>query len=118
MKKEILYIDREKFLRQMFEVMGKQNSVGVYSIDDFRENEYLIADLMPELIFFDVSTIEAYGLERFFTLNFFQSKLVAVGKAEEMEKISNYQQFLFSQMEKPIEVKSLLLFVKETLKNK
>jgi len=55
MVKRVFYIEKEKFLRSMFEVALKAKGAEIYTVDALKDNFYLIDDLKPQLIIFDIN---------------------------------------------------------------
>ncbi|MEA9355481.1 response regulator [Bacteriovorax sp. PP10] len=63
MVKRVFYIEKEKFLRSMMELALRAKKAEVYTVETLAENFYLIDDLKPELIIFDLDTAQASGPE-------------------------------------------------------
>lgn len=63
MVKRVFYIEKEKFLRSMMELALRAKKAEVYTVETLSENFYLIDDLKPELIVFDLETCLAAGPE-------------------------------------------------------
>ena len=57
MKRNVFYIEREKFLRSMFEIAFKNKNEEIYTVDTIVDHYYLIDDLSPAIIIFDVKTV-------------------------------------------------------------
>jgi DNA-binding response OmpR family regulator len=88
MKSEkVLYIEREKFLRSMLEIAFKNKSKEIYTIDTLENNLYLIDDLKPAIILFDVKTVRE-NLENLFNLND-RFVLIATGDEQDKELVVN-----------------------------
>lgn len=86
MKKNVFYIEREKFLRSMFEIAFKNKQEEIYTIDTIVDNYYLIDDLSPALIIFDVKSVES-ELEKVLLLSD-KAILIATGDEEDREKVT------------------------------
>ncbi len=54
MVKRVFYIEKEKFLRSMIEVALKAKKAEIYTVDTLSNNFYLIDDLNPQLVLFDL----------------------------------------------------------------
>lgn len=57
MKKKILYIEKEKFLRQSLELFFKKLGYEIYTLETLDLHEYLLAELSPEVILADLDSI-------------------------------------------------------------
>lgn len=55
-KEIFLYIDQNSFLRNTFEIAFKEKEVAVYTLATLLGNEYLITELNPKLIVFDLES--------------------------------------------------------------
>jgi response regulator RpfG family c-di-GMP phosphodiesterase len=82
----VFYIEREKFLRSMFEVAFKNKQEEIYTIETIVDHYYLIDDLKPALIIFDVKSVGT-ELEKVLSLSD-KSTLVATGDSEDKEKVA------------------------------
>lgn len=54
--KKVFYIEKVEFLRSMMEFALKVRGAEIYTIASLENNFYLLDDLRPELILFDVQT--------------------------------------------------------------
>lgn len=61
MVKRVFYIEKEKFLRSMLELALRAKKAEVYTVETLTENFYLLDDLKPDLIIFDLETVLASG---------------------------------------------------------
>jgi response regulator RpfG family c-di-GMP phosphodiesterase len=79
MNKNVFYIENNKILRSMFEIAFKHQNAEIYTIDSIVDNYYLLDDLAPAIIVFDVQSV-GNELEKILT---YQTKsiLVATGVA-------------------------------------
>ncbi|MGZ3789136.1 MAG: hypothetical protein ACXVLQ_11475 [Bacteriovorax sp.] len=76
-KKSIIYIDKGDFLRSMMEFALKSKGAQIYTVATLENNFYLLDDLLPNLIIFDVETARPH-LEELFCYRE-KATLVAVG---------------------------------------
>jgi response regulator RpfG family c-di-GMP phosphodiesterase len=81
MKNNVFYIEKEKFLRSMFEIAFKNKNAEIYTIDKIEGNYYLLEDLLPTIIVFDVKTLGP-ELEKVLAFND-RAVLVATGDVED-----------------------------------
>ena len=90
MKRNVFYIERESFLRSMLEIAFKHAKEEIYTIDTIVDNYYLLDDLNPALIFFDVKTVgdELENLLAYHQTNLKSAVLIATGTEEDKEKVS------------------------------
>lgn len=77
MVKRVFYIEKEKFLRSMMELALRAKKAEVYTVETLSENFYLLDDLKPELIIFDLDQ-KPSDLEKLYEYSK-QAKLVATG---------------------------------------
>jgi DNA-binding response OmpR family regulator len=109
-RKNVFYIEREKFLRSMFEVAFKNKHEEIYTIDTIVDNYYLIDDLKPELIIFDVKSVGT-ELEKILSLSD-KSILVATGDSEDKEKVAGrVKDFILKPIVATNLVKTILAFI-------
>ena len=81
MVKRVFYIEKEKFLRSMLELALRAKKAEVYTVETLNENFYLIDDLKPELIIFDLETCLLAGpeaMDRLFSYSD-KAKLIMTG---------------------------------------
>lgn len=81
MKNNVFYIEQEKFLRSMFEIAFKNQKQEIYTTDTITENYYLLDDLTPAIILFDVKTV-GQELEKVLSYSD-RAVLVATGNEED-----------------------------------
>ena len=77
MVKRVFYIEKEKFLRSMMELALRAKKAEVYTVETLSDNFYLIDDLKPELILFDLD-LPASDLEKLYEYSN-KAKLIATG---------------------------------------
>ena len=61
MVKRVFYIEKEKFLRSMLELALRAKKAEVYTVETLSENFYLLDDLKPDLVIFDLETVLEAG---------------------------------------------------------
>ena len=54
MVKKVFYVEKEKFLRSMFELALRAKKAEIYTVETLKDNFYLIDDLKPDLVIFDL----------------------------------------------------------------
>src|SRR4051812_39701083 len=86
--KKIFYVDKGDFLRSMLEFALKAKGAQIYTIDTLENNIYLLDDLLPDLIIFDVETCRDYLA----ILEQYRDKtiLVATGEEEKDRPLVNH----------------------------
>ncbi len=77
MVKSVFYVEKEKFLRSMMELALRAKKAEVYTVESLSENFYLIDDLKPDLVIFDLDNSPA-DLEKLYEYSG-KVKLVATG---------------------------------------
>lgn len=100
--KKIFYIEKAQFLRSMMEFALKAKGAEIYTVDTLENNFYLLDDLTPDLIIFDVETVENY-LEELIAKKS-NAVLVATGNIDQKLKVENRVKLY---LVKPIEAKNL-----------
>ena len=79
MVKKVFYVEKEKFLRSMMELALRAKKAEIYTVETLKENFYLIDDLKPDLIIFDLD--QAPGdLQTLYEYSK-KAKLIATGPA-------------------------------------
>lgn len=98
----VFYIEKVEFLRSMMEFALKAKGAEIYTIDTLENNFYLLDDLLPDLIIFDVETAKNH-LEQ---LKNYQTRavLVAVGDESLSPLVSGWVKTFIA---KPIEAKNI-----------
>lgn len=81
MVKKVFYIEKEKFLRSMMELALRAKKAEVYTVETLTENFYLLDDLKPDLIIFDLETVVLAGSDAMEKLLSYQhvAKLIMAG---------------------------------------
>lgn len=74
MVKKVFYIEKEKFLRSMMELALRAKKAEIYTVESLAENFYLLDDLSPDLVIFDMETCKSAGDEAFQKLMSYSSK--------------------------------------------
>lgn len=100
--KKIFYIEKEEFLRSMMEFALKDRGGEVYTVPTILNNFYLLDDLAPDLIIFDVETARDHLLE----LSKYSSKAILVAVGSEAQK-SEVEGLVQGYLTKPFEAKNI-----------
>ncbi|MBC7714703.1 MAG: hypothetical protein H7177_15260 [Rhizobacter sp.] len=79
MVKKVFYVEKEKFLRSMMELALRAKKAEIYTVETLNENFYLIDDLKPDLVIFDLDQNPA-DLEKLYEYSN-HVRLVASGPA-------------------------------------
>ena len=79
MGKRVLYIEKEKFLRSMMELALRAKQAEIHTVETLQDNLYLLQDLTPQLVLFDLETCQQNPdeLEQLYAFSE-KAKLVAV----------------------------------------
>lgn len=56
MVKKVIYIEKEKFLRQLMEAALKSKGAEIFSVETLTNNHYLIDDIQPEILIIDLES--------------------------------------------------------------
>ncbi|MBP9679839.1 MAG: hypothetical protein KBD76_00420 [Bacteriovorax sp.] len=83
--RKFFYIDKVEFLRSTMEFALRAKGAQVYTVATLENNFYLLDDLAPDLVIFDVSTV-AHHLDELCHL-WPKNKLVALGEESERQII-------------------------------
>lgn len=113
MEKHVLVVDKEKFMRSHFEAALKDSKIKVMAIESLVDHYYLIDDLKPCALFFDIhSTMGEYhkilGYQG-------QTKLIAMGFPEDFDLLKGIDEKLTMKIEKPISAQKFKAFIEEIL---
>lgn len=102
MVKKVFYIEKVEFLRSMMEFALKSHGAEIYTVATLENNEYLLEDLSPNMIIFDVETCQNHLP----VLLEYSSKaiLVAVGSPSDQQLVQGMVSHFFS---KPLEAKNI-----------
>lgn len=101
-QKKVFYIEKGEFLRSMMEFALKAKGAEIFTVDTLENNFYLLDDLTPDLILFDVETCLDYLPK----LAEYSAKALLVGVGKEEQKalvtpmVSHY-------LTKPLEAKNI-----------
>lgn len=110
MTNSVFYIEREKFLRSMFEIAFKNKNQEIYTIDTIVDNYYLLEDLTPAIIVFDVKTV-GDQLEQVLSYKD-KAILVATGDLEDQALVENsVKSFILKPIPATNLVKKILSFL-------
>ena len=104
MVKKVFYIEKAEFLRSMLEFALKAKGAEIYTIASLKDHQYLLEDLKPDLIIFDIDTCidelqDVYKYQK-------QHKVVLVASGPE-NRCSEYSQTTGGYLTKPIVAKDL-----------
>lgn len=90
MVKRVFYIEKEKFLRSMMELALRAKKAEVYTVETLTDNFYLLDDLKPELIVFDLDTCLAAGPDAMEKLYSYagSAKLIQTGAPEQENSLN------------------------------
>jgi DNA-binding response OmpR family regulator len=80
--KKIFYIEKVDFLRSMMEFALKARAIEIYTVETIENNFYLLDDLEPDLILFDVETCR----DHLALLSEYSSKAMLVGVGSEEDR--------------------------------
>lgn len=89
-----VYVEREKFLRDMMEKAMLSAGIRLYTYED-RDCQHFIDDLQPNALILDATTVD----EAFVRLYYTQIPVILLGRPDELEKINLPVR---ARMEKPI----------------
>lgn len=100
--KKVFYIDKVEFLRSMMEFALKAKGAEIYTVATLENNFYLLDDLEPDLILFDVESCKNHldQLAEYRT----KARLVGVGSLEERSLVSSFTDHFLT---KPLEAKNI-----------
>lgn len=108
MVKCVFYIEKEKFLRSLFETALKAKKIEIHTVESLRDNLYLLQDLHPSLIVLDLETV---GPDLSLVDEVFQYKLqhslVKIIGTGQLEGRDSFPFTLDGFLPKPIEVNQL-----------
>lgn len=100
--KKVFYIEKVDFLRSMMEFALKAHGAEIYTIKAIENNFYLLDDLVPDLIIFDVETCR----DQLLKLAEYSSKAILVGVGSETEHFE-VKAMVNSYLLKPFEAKNI-----------
>jgi len=100
--KKVFYVDQGDFLRKTMELALKQKGADIYTVETMENNFYLLDDLLPDVIVFDVKTVGTQ-LEN---LRPYGEKAVLVGVGEESDR-ATVEGMVRLFLAKPLEAKTL-----------
>lgn len=100
MEKHVLVIDREKFIRSMFDNAMKESPLKLMTVEGIQDHYYLVDDLSPVAIFFDILTCMG-EFERIMACAE-KTKLYAMGFPEDFDLVKTFEHKLAGKIEKPI----------------
>lgn len=102
MTKRVFYIEKVDFLRSMMEFALRAHGAEIYTVDTIENNFYLLEDLAPEIIIFDVETVRNHLPE----LSAYSSKAILVAVGNESDKLL-VQNLVKNYLTKPLEARNI-----------
>lgn len=108
MVKCVFYIEKEKFLRSLFETALKAKKVEIHTVESLRDNLYLLQDLQPDLIILDLETVrtDLSLIEKVFQYKNQHPNVKIIGTGF-LEEKANFGFPIDGFLAKPIEVNQL-----------
>jgi DNA-binding response OmpR family regulator len=102
--KKVFYIEKVDFLRSMMELALRAHGAEIYTVATLENNFYLLDDLLPDLVIFDVETCRNHldQLSEYATRT--NAHLLAVGNEEDRHAVGHLVKAFFP---KPLEAKNL-----------
>lgn len=100
--RKIFYVEKVQFLRSMLEVALRAKGAEIYTINTMENNFYLLDDLNPDLVIFDIQTV-GDSLEALLSYRG-KAVLVATGSKEDEQLVLGRVNHF---MAKPIEARNL-----------
>ncbi|MCK5882400.1 MAG: hypothetical protein KAG61_01830 [Bacteriovoracaceae bacterium] len=102
--KSVFFIDKEKFLRTMLELVFKERGLDIYTIESGADCTYLIDDLTPDLIVADLATLSP-DIETFFSS--FEERnitvpILALGMESDWDQLEKFQDRFVGLEKKPL----------------
>ena len=96
---EIVYIDRNKFLRDMVEYSIRQDGGTVFTLDALAGQSAIINDLTPVLAVIDLK-FDDVALSN--ELPLLSIPLIAIGESSDQEKFNQFSKYFVSFEAKPL----------------
>ena len=103
MEKNVFYIEKEKMLRSMFEASFKLENQSIYTVDSIVGNYYLLDDLKPKIIVFDIKTVDS-ELDK---LLMYGDRAVLIGTGDETDQ-NSVSHVVKKFILKPIPIRNLV----------
>jgi DNA-binding NtrC family response regulator len=82
MENIVLFIEKEKFIRKLTEELFSIKKGKIYTVESISNNFYLIEDLKPQIVIFDVQSIGEH-LDQLIAYK--NIKLIAIGSTADEE---------------------------------
>jgi hypothetical protein len=100
MGKRVFYVEKEKFLRSMMELALRAKGVEIHTVETLKDNTYLLEDLSPQLVIFDLDTCKEFPAELEELYAFGQkAKIIATFPKDQKP---NLDQRVSGHLEKPL----------------
>lgn len=100
--KKVFYVEKTEFLRSMMEFALRARGAEIYTVATLENNFYLLDDLEPDLIIFDVESARSQ-LEKLAEYSS-KAKLVATGSESECTEVQGLTKIFLT---KPLEAKNI-----------
>lgn len=115
--KLFIFIEREKFLRDMVELCVKGSETDVLTLDSAGESIHFIDDLRPELILVDIQTVLSHMDSFFDGIGKLgqECKIVLTGDEGDRELIREYDNKTVGFIKKPLSPTGLIDRLKKFL---
>ena len=89
MSELVLYIEKEKFLRQTLEAVFKSRGAKIHTEESLTEYFYLIEDLAPSRVVLDLNSVSIEEVQKVLEMNKF--KVILTGDSIQLQTFKNDQ---------------------------
>ncbi len=89
MNELVLYIEKEKFLRQTMEAIFKSRGAKIHTEDSLTEYFYLLEDLVPSRVVLDLNSVSVEEVQKVIEMNKF--KVILTGDSNQLQAFKNDQ---------------------------
>ncbi len=89
MNELVLYIEKEKFLRQTMEAIFKSRGAKIHTEESLTEYFYLLEDLVPARVVLDLNSVSSEEVQKVIEMNKF--KVILTGDSNQLQAIKNEQ---------------------------
>lgn len=87
MNELVLYIEKEKFLRQTLEAVFKSRGAKIHTEESLTEYFYLLDDLTPSRVILDLSSVSSEEVQKVIELKKF--KIILIGDSGQLGQYSD-----------------------------
>lgn len=87
MNELVLYIEKEKFLRQTMEAIFKSRGAKIHTEESLTEYFYLLEDLSPARVILDLSSVPLEEVQKVLEMNKF--KVILTGDSSQLGQYSD-----------------------------